>query len=171
MTMSIARLSAQSGLKYLFRTTMMDDLTATPADATTYYMKAGTPQGRWLGQGLPGINRFSDDSTEIILHAPSPSALHRQQFVLHELGHMVLRHDEIVVSSNYAESLFPNLSGEKVSRILGRSDFLDHIEAAAETLADLFAAAIRNSWAGGGVLDGHGAKCSGHVQGIGVQWS
>ena len=25
MTMSIARLSAQSGLKYLFKTTMMDD--------------------------------------------------------------------------------------------------------------------------------------------------
>lgn len=61
MTMSIARLSAQSGLKYLFKTTMMDDLTVTPADATTYYMKAGTPQGRWLGQGLPGINRSTED--------------------------------------------------------------------------------------------------------------
>ncbi|CAN7331713.1 MobF family relaxase [Arthrobacter sp. LjRoot14] len=61
MTMSIARLSAQSGLKYLFKTTMMDDLTITPADATTYYMKAGTPQGRWLGSGLPGINRTAGD--------------------------------------------------------------------------------------------------------------
>ncbi|MEQ4519288.1 MobF family relaxase [Pseudarthrobacter sp. B907] len=61
MTMSIARLSAQSGLKYLFKTTMMDDLTVAPADATTYYMKTGTPQGRWLGQGLPGINRTSGD--------------------------------------------------------------------------------------------------------------
>jgi conjugative relaxase-like TrwC/TraI family protein len=62
MTMSIARLSAQSGLKYLFKTTMMDDLTATPVDATTYYMKAGTPQGRWLGSGLQGISRTSGDS-------------------------------------------------------------------------------------------------------------
>lgn len=62
MTMSIARLSAQSGLKYLFKTTMMDDLTTTPADATTYYMKAGTPQGRWLGSGLQGINRTSGDA-------------------------------------------------------------------------------------------------------------
>ncbi|WLQ05680.1 MobF family relaxase [Arthrobacter oryzae] len=61
MTMSIARLSAQSGLKYLFKTTMMDDLTITPADATTYYMKAGTPQGRWLGSGLRGINRTTGD--------------------------------------------------------------------------------------------------------------
>lgn len=88
---------------------------------------------------------LSTDSREIILHAPTPSTLHRQQFILHELGHMVLRHDETVVTANYAESLLPNLSGERVSRILGRSDFLDQIEAAAETLADLFAAAIRDS--------------------------
>ena len=59
--MSIARLSAQSGLKYLFKTTMMDDLAVAPIDATTYYMKAGTPQGRWLGSGLGGINRASGD--------------------------------------------------------------------------------------------------------------
>jgi hypothetical protein len=98
-------------------------------------LNGGTVCGLWL----------STNSREIILHAPTPSALHRQQFILHELGHMVLRHDEAVVSANYAETLFPNLSGEKVSRILGRSDFLDHIEAAAETLADLFAAAIRDS--------------------------
>lgn len=78
MTMSIARLSAQSGLKYLFKTTMMDDLTVTPADATTYYMKAGTPQGRWLGSGLPGINRTTDakvtesDAKAIFDHAAHP---------------------------------------------------------------------------------------------------
>ncbi len=61
MTMSIARLSAQSGLKYLFKSTMMDDVSSTPPDATSYYMKAGTPQGRWLGSGLLGINRTSGD--------------------------------------------------------------------------------------------------------------
>lgn len=61
MTMSIARLSAQSGLRYLFKTTMMDDLTVTPPDATTYYMKAGTPQGRWVGSGLHGISRETGD--------------------------------------------------------------------------------------------------------------
>ncbi|MFJ6377987.1 MobF family relaxase [Pseudarthrobacter oxydans] len=61
MTMSIARLSAQLGLRYLFKTTMMDDLTTTPPDATTYYMKAGTPEGRWIGSGLPGINRGAGD--------------------------------------------------------------------------------------------------------------
>lgn len=58
MTMSIARLSAQSGLRYLFKTTMMDDLSSSPLDATTYYMKAGTPEGWWMGSGLKGINRI-----------------------------------------------------------------------------------------------------------------
>jgi conjugative relaxase-like TrwC/TraI family protein len=61
MTMSIARLSAQTGLKYLFKTTMMDDVTVTPPNATSYYMKAGTPQGRWLGSGLSGIDRVTGD--------------------------------------------------------------------------------------------------------------
>ncbi|MGO4857656.1 MobF family relaxase [Arthrobacter sp. 2MCAF14] len=77
MTMSIARLSAQSGLKYLFKTTMMDDLTTTPPDATTYYMKAGTPQGRWLGSGLTGINRTAGDAvTESDAKAIFDSAIH-----------------------------------------------------------------------------------------------
>ena len=78
MTMSIARLSAQSGLKYLFKTTMMDDLTIAPPDATTYYMKSGTPQGRWVGSGLNGINRAigyvvtETDAQVIFEHAAHP---------------------------------------------------------------------------------------------------
>lgn len=59
--MSIARLSAQTGLRYLFKTTMMDDLCASPPDATTYYMKAGTPEGQWIGSGLKGINRTASE--------------------------------------------------------------------------------------------------------------
>ncbi|UKA55167.1 relaxase domain-containing protein [Arthrobacter sp. FW305-BF8] len=61
MTMSIARLSAQSGLKYLFKTTMMDDLKVDPVDATNYYMKSGTPPGRWIGSGIQGIGRSAGD--------------------------------------------------------------------------------------------------------------
>ncbi|MDQ0691480.1 hypothetical protein [Arthrobacter sp. W4I7] len=88
---------------------------------------------------------LSTDTREIILHAVTDSALHRQQFILHELGHMILRHDELGVSSDYAGSLFPNLNGEMVSRALARSSFVDDLEAAAETLADLLAGAIRDS--------------------------
>ncbi|SDW85674.1 hypothetical protein SAMN04487912_105106 [Arthrobacter sp. cf158] len=98
-------------------------------------LNGGSVCGLWL----------STDDVEIILHAISPSGLHRQQFVLHELGHMVLRHDEVVVPVDYIEVLFPNLSAGLVSRVLARSSFTDDLEAAAESLADLFAAAIRNS--------------------------
>ncbi|MBP2266388.1 conjugative relaxase-like TrwC/TraI family protein [Pseudarthrobacter sp. PvP004] len=59
MTMSIARLSVRSGLKYLFKSTMLDDASPTPADTISYYVKTGTPQGCWLGNGLQGIARTS----------------------------------------------------------------------------------------------------------------
>lgn len=61
MTMSIARLSVRSGLKYLFKSTMLDDFSPTPPDTISYYVKTGTPQGRWLGSGLRGIARTSGD--------------------------------------------------------------------------------------------------------------
>ncbi|MGO4253404.1 MobF family relaxase [Paenarthrobacter sp. TAF1] len=61
MTMSIARLSVRSGLKYLIKSTMLDDFSPTPPDTISYYMKTGTPQGRWLGSGLRGIARTSGD--------------------------------------------------------------------------------------------------------------
>ncbi|WP_434326540.1 MobF family relaxase [Paenarthrobacter nicotinovorans] len=61
MTMSIARLSVRSGLKYLFKSTMLDDVSPTPPDTISYYMKTGTPQGRWLGNGLQGIAREAGD--------------------------------------------------------------------------------------------------------------
>jgi conjugative relaxase-like TrwC/TraI family protein len=57
MTMSIARLSVKSGLKYLFKSTMLDDARPSPVDTISYYMATGTPQGRWIGRGLDGINR------------------------------------------------------------------------------------------------------------------
>ncbi|MHA7299373.1 hypothetical protein [Pseudarthrobacter sp. MDT1-22] len=98
-------------------------------------LNGSTVCGLWL----------STDSKEIILHAATPSALHRQQFVLHELSHMVLRHDELGIPKDYASVLFPNIPEAMVRRVLTRSSFVDRLEAAAETLADLFAAAIRDS--------------------------
>ncbi|MCO4239432.1 hypothetical protein NG702_18815 [Pseudarthrobacter sp. MDT3-28] len=98
-------------------------------------LNTGSVCGLWL----------STDSKEIILHAATPSALHRQQFVLHELSHMVLRHDQVGIPKDYASVLFPDIPEEMVRRVLMRSSFVDRLEAAAETLADLFAAAIRDS--------------------------
>ncbi|MGR0161103.1 MobF family relaxase [Paenarthrobacter nitroguajacolicus] len=61
MTMSIARLSVKSGLRYLYKSTMLDDVSPTPPETISYYMKTGTPQGRWLGNGLQGIAREAGD--------------------------------------------------------------------------------------------------------------
>lgn len=77
--MSIARLSAQSGLRYLFKTTMTDDVSVSPSDSTTYYMKAGTPQGHWIGGGLNGISKTPGDVvTEIDARAVFDLAVHPQ---------------------------------------------------------------------------------------------
>ncbi|MGA7205778.1 MAG: MobF family relaxase, partial [Specibacter sp.] len=53
MTMSIARLSADAGVKYLLRTTAHGDMSVK--DLTGYYTKSGNPSGTWLGAGIAGI--------------------------------------------------------------------------------------------------------------------
>ncbi|WP_434619734.1 MobF family relaxase [Arthrobacter sp. A5] len=78
MTVSIAKLTAGVGLRYLLKTTMQDDLIKPVADVTSYYIKAGTPQGRWLGLGLAGIDRklqdpvTSADANALFTHAAHP---------------------------------------------------------------------------------------------------
>lgn len=53
VTMSIARLSADAGVKYLLKTTAHGDVTVR--DLTDYYTKSGNPPGTWLGSGMDGI--------------------------------------------------------------------------------------------------------------------
>ena len=78
MTVSIARITAQSGVKYLLKTTMSDDVSLTSSDAASYYMQTGTPLGRWLGQGLDSISRktldpvSSGDANAVFTHAEHP---------------------------------------------------------------------------------------------------
>ena len=84
------------------------------------------------------------DTDDIVLHARSDSALHRQQFVLHELAHMILGHcdgDDCAVE----EALLPNIPPYTRARLLTRQDLDSETEIAAETLADRLAAGIRGS--------------------------
>ncbi|MCO4239426.1 relaxase domain-containing protein [Pseudarthrobacter sp. MDT3-28] len=53
MTVSIARLSSESGVKYLLKTTLRADVATR--SLTDYYTQSSNPQGRWLGAGLAGI--------------------------------------------------------------------------------------------------------------------
>ncbi len=87
---------------------------------------------------------ISTDTDDFVLHARSDSALHRQQFVLHELSHMILGHcdgDDCAVE----EVLLPNIPPYTRARLLSRQDLDSETEIAAESLADRLAAGIRGA--------------------------
>lgn len=84
------------------------------------------------------------DTEDIVLHARSDSALHRQQFVLHEFAHMILGHcegDDCAAEDVLLPSIPPYTRG----RLLKRQDIDCETEITAETLADRLAAGIRGS--------------------------
>lgn len=88
---------------------------------------------------------FGLDDVDLILHARADSEMHRQQIVLHEFAHMILRHDQEVLSHDYASHFFPDLDPDRVVTALKRTDFMDEIEVVAELLADRLASLIRRS--------------------------
>lgn len=88
---------------------------------------------------------FGLDDLDLILHAPAASEMHRQQIVLHEFAHMILRHELESLPSDYARTFFPDLDPARVVRALKRSDLHDEFEVTAELLADRLAARIRTS--------------------------
>jgi IrrE N-terminal-like domain len=84
------------------------------------------------------------ETEDLVLHARSESTLHRQQFVLHELAHMILGHgdDERL---DTPDILLPDIPRTTRRRLLSRKDLDTVDEIAAEYLADHLAAAIRRS--------------------------
>lgn len=74
--MSIARLSADAGVKYLLKTTAHGD--ASVKDLTDYYTKSGNPHGIWLGAGLedvgfqPGAIVTDSAAKSVFEHATNP---------------------------------------------------------------------------------------------------
>ena len=82
---------------------------------------------------------------DLILRAPAASEGHRKQIVLHEFAHMILRHEQEVVSREDVKTFFPDLDPDRVIKALKRNDFLSEFEVTAELLADRLAARIRRS--------------------------
>ncbi|WP_426738248.1 hypothetical protein [Plantibacter sp. 2H11-2] len=78
-----------------------------------------------------------------IFHAPASSAIHRLQCLLHELGHLLLRHDLSTQSAPTLNRFLPDVRLEVGDRLFGRADLSDGDEIEAERLADLLAAGIR----------------------------
>ena len=84
------------------------------------------------------------DTEDLVLHVHSDSTLHRQQFVLHELSHMILGHS-VDDDSEAPDILLPDIPLEARRRLLRRQGVETLEEIAAESLADQLAAAIRGS--------------------------
>lgn len=82
---------------------------------------------------------------DVIYHSVTRGPLHKQQMVLHEVSHMVLRHDEAADAAWQGIAVFREVSGEVVDKALARGDFRCDLEVTAEHLADFFAAAIREA--------------------------
>ena len=85
------------------------------------------------------------EDVDVVYHSVTRGQLHRQQMILHELSHMILRHDEQEGATWQGIKVFNELSGEMVAKALARGDFRSDLEATAEHLADLLAGAIRGS--------------------------
>ncbi|MGW4771535.1 hypothetical protein ACWEO2_26240 [Nocardia sp. NPDC004278] len=108
-------------------------ITLRPTDTTAL---AGTGCG--TGSGL-WIARRDDD---IIVYDRATSRWHAQHIILHEIGHMLLEHDqqpvtETAVPASTVQMLLPSVSPEAVRLVLGRNAYDSDRERDAERFADL----------------------------------
>lgn len=95
----------------------------------------GTLCGLWL----------ATDTEDIVLHAPSESELHRMQFILHELAHIMLLHDKVDDATGYVtDAVLPHFESATVVKALARDSIKDRYEVLAERLADVLADHIRS---------------------------
>lgn len=84
------------------------------------------------------------DDVDVVYHSLTRGRLHRQQMILHEISHMLLRHDKVRETAWQGINVFREISGQTVEKALARSDFRGDLEIMAEHLADLLASAIRD---------------------------
>lgn len=94
------------------------------------------------GDGLCAV-WLTTESEDLVIHARTDSTLHRQQFVLHELAHMMLGHDRDDCEDT--DVLLPDIPPHTRMRLLTRGDLDSDSEIVAETIADGLAAGIRGS--------------------------
>lgn len=80
---------------------------------------------------------------ERIHYAPTDSAVHRQQFVNHEFGHMILNHKKVMMPAESIALLAPLIPMNAIVSALSRSSFTDEEEALAEAIGDELAMILR----------------------------
>jgi hypothetical protein len=103
----------------------------------------GSPCGLWLKR----------DTDDVIVHDIGTSEYHMDQIVCHEIGHMVLGHDQPrdgPPGSGHAHlctTLLPDLDPATVRAVLGRTDYASAQERDAETFASILMIAAADAGA------------------------
>ncbi|SEN78700.1 hypothetical protein E3O25_14020 [Cryobacterium sp. TMT1-3] len=101
-------------------------------------VQTATP--RMLEAGLCGLwIAVAGESFERIHHAPTSSVVHRQQFINHEFGHMILDQEQELISAERVALLAPLIPLDAIAYALSRSQFTDEQEALAEAIGDQLA--------------------------------
>ena len=104
-------------------------------------VQTATP--RMLEAGLCGLwISVAGESFERIHHAPTTSLVHRQQFINHEFGHMILNQEQELLSVERLALLAPLIPLDAIAYALSRSQFTDEQEALAEAIGDRLALII-----------------------------
>lgn len=91
--------------------------------------------GLWL--------EIAGESFERVHHAPTDSAVHRQQLINHEYGHMILHHRKELLPADRVALLAPLIPMDSIAYALARSSFTDEQEALAEAIGDELAMLMR----------------------------
>lgn len=101
-------------------------------------IRAASP--RLVESGVCGLwIEVAGENFERIHHAPTDSAVHRQQFINHEFGHMILRHEKQLMPAERVALLAPLIPLDSIAYALSRSNFTDEQEALAEAIGDRLA--------------------------------
>ncbi|WP_137813616.1 hypothetical protein [Gandjariella thermophila] len=80
----------------------------------------------------------STAGTEYILYERQTTALHQEHIVLHEVGHLLCRHEAAPMLDGAAFGLlFPSLDPAMVHRVLGRTHYTAVEEQEAELIASM----------------------------------
>ncbi|WP_146069374.1 hypothetical protein [Cryobacterium sp. Y11] len=104
-------------------------------------VQSATP--RMLEVGVCGLwIAVAGESFERIHHAPTTSLVHRQQFINHEFGHMILNQEQELLSAERVALLAPLIPMDAIVYALSRSQFTDEQEALAEAIGDRLALII-----------------------------
>jgi hypothetical protein len=94
------------------------------------------PQGM-LDSGICALwLEVAGEEFERIYYAPTDSAVHRQQFVNHEFGHMILNHKKMIMPADRVALLAPLIPMHAIVSALSRNSFTDEQEAMAEAIGD-----------------------------------